>query len=324
MKLNAVIKSKSIYFLYLLPFIVAIIVFVHEWVGGKYTPCSNDGIISFPFLTLSQESLWMKEVGILLLLFLSFFLFFVSDRCKFLSSPTALPALFYSLLTVGVYCRYGLNTYLVAAFCTALAVWRLQVAIIYTKTNAPVFDFGFFVSLSVLLCPDLIMLLLWSILVIPFSGRATLKDLVALFMGLLTPVLFTVGYYFWVDQLTELPELFVDILLSGESFVSLIMQNPIPFAVFMLLILVSLINVLMHYPTSIVAQRRGILALLSMLLFIGSSLFFLPFSCHGVMYVLAIPLAYLFSQYFISHRTKWMGSVLFLILLVACVLFVFY
>ena len=76
------------------------------------------------------------------------------------------------------------------------------------------------------------------------------------------------------------------------------------------------------YPMAIVAQRRGMLSMLSMLLFVGSSLFFIPFNCHGITLITAIPLSYMFTQYFISHRTRWLGNVLFLLFIVACVLFV--
>ena len=88
------------------------------------------------------------------------------------------------------------------------------------------------------------------------------------------------------------------------------------------LIIVSLYNVVVNYPMAIVAQRRGMLSMLSMLLFVGSSLFFIPFNCHGITLITAIPLSYMFTQYFISHRTRWLGNVLFLLFIAACVLFI--
>jgi len=310
--------------LYFLPFIVLMLVLLHGWFGGRSTPCVTDGIISLPFAEWYDTVGGIQFIGLVGLLLVAYILFFITERYKLLLYSTVLPTLFYAFLTIGIYCHYGLNNYLAASFCLALGVWRLQEAIFYTRRNAPVFDFGFFVGATVLLCPDLVLLVAWALLVIPFSGRVSVRDWVAVLMGLCTPVLFAGGYYFWVDRLNELPERFVDLVLAGDFFWNLVKLYPIPFGVFILLILFSLGNVLICYPMTVIAQRRGMIAMFSLLLFLGSSLFLFPFSCHGVMYVLAIPLAYLFSQYFITQRTRWLGSSLFLLLLAACVLFVFY
>lgn len=306
--------------LYLLPFILAAIAFLRFSFGmDEGSVCLENGIISFHFLNENQNVLWLKGVGMFGLLCLSFLVFLISDRYKFLSRITVLPALIYALLSAGIVCRYGVNNYLVAAFCMIVATSRLQSAIIHTNSNAPVFAFGLFTSLAVLLCPKLVMLLLWAITVLPFSGRANIKDLVALLIGFFTPFLFTGAYYFWTDQLFNAPDIFTETLLTGEGFWRLMPEKLAAYIVFGILIIVSLYNVIVNYPTAIVSQRRGIFAMLSMLLFTGSSLFFIPYNCHGIMLILAIPLSYLFSQYFISHRTRWLGNVLFLLLLAACI-----
>ena len=318
MRFNAVLRTKNVYMLYLLPFILAAIAFLRFTFGpDDFVVCADSGVISIPFFSM-QENPWLKEVGVLALLCLSFIVFFVADRYKFLSHITVLPAVIYGLLGGGIICRYGMNNYLMAALCAALAVARLQAAIVNTQSNAPVFGFGLFSTLAVLFCPKLVMLLVWAIVVLPFSGRAAFKDLVALFIGIFTTLFFTCGYYFLTDQLVELPDIFVDALVVGQGFWMIMPEKLAAFVVFGILVVVSLHNVVVNYPTAIVAQRRGMLSMLSMLLFLGSALFFIPFNCHGVMLVIAVPLSYLFTQYFISHRTKWIGNVLFLLFLAAC------
>ena len=228
----------------------------------------------------------------------------------------------YALLCIGVICRYGVSNYLVAALCVVLAVARLQSAIVNTQSNSPVFGFGLFSTLAVLLCPKLIMLIVWAIIVLPFSGRAALKDLVALFIGIFSALFFTGCYYFLTDRLATLPDVFVQALTSGQVFWKIMPEKVVAFVVIGVLIVVSLYNVVVNYPMAIVAQRRGMLSMLSMLLFVGSSLFFIPFNCHGITLITAIPLSYMFTQYFISHRTRWLGNVLFLLFIAACVLLV--
>ena len=318
MGFNAILKTKRVYMLYLLPFVLAAIAFLRFTFGpDDFVVCADSGVISIPFFSM-QENPWLKEVGVLALLCLSFLVFWVADRYKFLSHITVLPAVIYALLGVGIICRYGMNNYLMAALCTVLAVARLQAAIVNTQSNAPVFGFGLFSTLAVLFCPKLVMLLVWAIVVLPFSGRAAFKDLVALLIGIFTTLFFTCGYYFLTDRLAEFPDIFVDALVVGQGFWRIMPEKLAAFVVFGILVIVSLQNVVVNYPTAIVAQRRGMLSMLSMLLFLGSTLFFIPFNCHGVMLVIAVPLSYLFTQYFISHRTKWIGNVLFLLFLAAC------
>ena len=105
------------------------------------------GVISIPAFQ-EQGGLWWKEIGVLALLCLSFLVFFVADRYKFLSHITVLPAVVYALLCIGVICRYGVSNYLVAALCVVLAVARLQSAIVNTQSNSPVFGFGLFSTLA--------------------------------------------------------------------------------------------------------------------------------------------------------------------------------
>ena len=323
MRLNTIIKSKSIYMLYLLPFLVIGIAFFRYWLEGEYTPCSVDGLISLSFLEAYAGSFWLANVGLLLLLFLAFVLFFIADRYKFLSHVSVLPSFLYSFLTVGALCHYGVNAYLFAAFSVALAVACLQSAIVYFKTNAPVFNFGFFIALSVMLCPDLLALVVWAVVVLPFSGRATLKDMVALFLGFGTMIFLVWGYYFLSGDSDGLFTRFWDKIWEGDPFMQIVLVKPVVFIIIGILIFASFGNVLINYPTVIVAQRRGLLSMLSMLFFVGGSMFIVPFSCHGGIYILAIPLTYLFSQYFISHRTRWAGNVLFILLLIACGLLIF-
>ena len=245
--------------LYLLPFILAAIAFLRFTFGpDDFSVCPDLGVISIPAFQ-EQGGLWWKEIGVLALLCLSFLVFFVADRYKFLSHITVLPAVVYALLCIGVICRYGVSNYLVAALCVVLAVARLQSAIVNTQSNSPVFGFGLFSTLAVLLCPKLIMLIVWAIIVLPFSGRAALKDLVALFIGIFSALFFTGCYYFLTDRLATLPDVFVQALTSGQVFWKIMPEKVVAFVVIGVLIVVSLYNVVVNYPMAIVVSLRDCL-----------------------------------------------------------------
>ena len=73
----------------------------------------------------------------------------------------------------------------------------------------------------------------------------------------------------------------------------------------------------------VISQRRGMYSVMSMLLFVGSSLFFIPFESQEVLLVVFLPLAYVLSRYFIVLRRQWVGCVFFLLLLASGILLVF-
>ena len=78
MRFNAILKTKRVYMLYLLPFVLAVIAFLRFTFGpDDFVVCADSGVISIPFFSM-QENPWLKEVGVLALLCLSFIVFFVA------------------------------------------------------------------------------------------------------------------------------------------------------------------------------------------------------------------------------------------------------
>lgn len=319
MRPTALLKSKNLYLLYWLPFVLAGIVAIRSGLGVAVVPCDDRGIISLPFRSGINDNPWLMG-GVLLLLSLA--VFWVADKYKFLGQRTALPALVYMLLAVGFVSRYGVNDYLLAAACMIVAIGRLQAAILYTKQNASLFDFGMCVTLSVLLCPKLVMLVPWAMVVLPFSGRAMLKDMVAFLIGVAAVCAVVCTYYFYSGELSVLEDWFVEGLLEGGDFWSIYPGKHWVFVLLALQVVILAFYVLLNFSSTVIAQRRGILAMFSLLLFLGSSLFFIPFNCHGIMMVISLPLSYLFSQYFISHRHRWVGIVLLVLFVVTCIGFI--
>ena len=321
MRMNIGIKAQYTYMLLLHPLVMAVTVFLYHYLGGEVSYCGGDGLIRFPFLENLSGRTGMIALGTGLLLLLSYLLFFISDRYKSLSVSTVFPALFYSFLSIGVLCRYGFNSYLIAAFMVVLAIFRLFHAIIKTNSNAALFDFGLMIIVAVLICPKLVLLIPWAILVLPFSGRATLKDMMALFVGFIVPLIFVGGYYWQAGQLETVSSLFTGSLFAGVEFTALIQRRLAVMLTLFLLVLLSFIQGMMHTSTLIVSQRRLFFSMLSLLLFLAGTLVVLPFSCMGFWYVLFVPLSYLYASYFTtSCRSRWMSLNAFLLLLAGGVL----
>ena len=314
------LKSRSLYMLFVLPLVVAAIAFIGQYVvGDAAVTASVKGCVDLSFVNGLDRS-WKAVIGGVALLGVAFLIFFIHQKFKLLYQRTTLPSVIYVLLTSGIMVRLGFDYLLIAALIVAWAVERLLTAIYDPQRNSPLFDFGALVMLSVAIYPKFVLLAAWAVCVLFFSGRSTLKDMTALLVGLLTPVVFVVFAYFWTDRLPELPDVFLHHLLSGEYIRHLPVVEWVRLGILTLLLLAGLFSISMKYPLLIVSHRRGMLALVWMLVFLLLTLFIVPGSYYDFMYLTALPLSCIYAHYFLTRRMALTGNLMFLLLLCACFL----
>lgn len=318
--MNEFLKSKRLYMLVILPFVVMAITFISACSqASALQSIPVKGMINIAFIN-GLDNVWKSVIGFVMVLGIAYMIFLVSEKFKLLFQTTTLPSLIYVLLTSGIMVNLGFDYLLIAVLIIAFAVERLQVAINVIKTNQPLFDFGFLISLGVAIYPKFIFLLLWAFCVLFFSGRSTLKDIVALLFGICTPVLFITFYYFWTDRLGQLPHLFTENLWVGERIHHLPLIELVRLGMLLFLLLISLYHLSRRYSLMIVNRRRGILALVSMLVFLSLTLFVIPGNYYDFMYMLALPLSFIYAHFFISNRYVLFGNAMFILLLCACFL----
>lgn len=306
--------------LFVLPFIVMAVAFLSGYLpGNSVSTVPVRGCINIAFIN-NLDKFWLSVIGFLVVLGVAYVIFFINEKFKLLYQTTTLPSLIYVLLTSGIMVNLGFDYLLIAVFIIAIAVERLQTAINAIKSNSALFDFGALIMLAVAIYPKFVLLLAWALCVLFFSGRSTLKDIMALLLGLFTPALFLVFYYFWSDRLAELPAIFVQNLLVGEYIHRLPVIELARLGMLLFLLLVSLYNLSMKYSILVVSHRRGILALVSMLIFLSVSLFIIPGNYYDFMYMIALPLSFIYAQYFLTHRVAIFGNLMFILLLSACFL----
>ena len=306
--------------LFILPFIVAAIALLSKWIPGhSIVNVPIHGCIDIAFIHSLNET-WQSVIGGIVMLGVGYMIFLISNIFKLLYQRTTLPSLLYVLLTSGIMVSIGFNNLLIAVFIVGLAVACLQSAIYNTKTNTSLFDFGALMMLSVAIYPKFVLLLVWALCAVLFSGRSTIRDVMALIVGGCTPVLFVVFYYYWTDSLALLPDRFMDSLAVGSYIHHLSAVEIIRLCLLFVLLLVALLHFFLKYSAMMVYQRRGMLSLVSMLLFLIVTLVVVPGNYYDFMYMLAFPLVFIYSHFFIVQRAKIVNDVMFVLLLVACFL----
>lgn len=306
--------------LFILPFIVAAITLLSKWVPGhQIASVPVHGCIDIAFIHSLNET-WQSVIGGVVMLGVAYMIFLISNIFKLLYQRTTLPSLLYILLTSGIMVSIGFNYLLIAVFIVGLAVACLQSAIYNTKNNASLFDFGALMMLAVAIYPKFVLLLIWALCAVLFSGRSTVKDVMALLVGFCAPVIFVVFYYYWTDSLAMLPGRFMTSLTIGNYIHHLPTVEIIRLCLLFMLLMVALLHFFLKYSAMMVYQRRGMTSLVSMLLFLIVTLVAVPGNYYDFMYMLAFPLVFIYSYYFIVQRVKMVNDLMFILLLCACFL----
>lgn len=189
-----------------------------------------------------------------------------------------------------------------------------------TKSNGALYDFGFLIACPLLFILKFILLIAWAFGVLVLFGPFYLEGVVALWLGILTPVLFIAFYYFWTDRLELLPAIFTDNLMVGEHIHRLPVIDLVRLGMIVLVLIIALTNLSARYSLMIVNQRRGILSLVSMMIFLSLTFVIIPGNYYDFMYMFAVPLSFLYAQYFICCRTALFSNLVFVLLLAACFL----
>ena len=306
--------------LFLLPLVAAAIVVLGHFMGADGLPgVMVGGLLNLQCLD-DMNPLGRVLTGIGGMLVVAYLIFIVNNVFRLLYQRTTLPALIYVLLTAGMVMSLHSCNFMVAILLMVLAFVRLLMAVNEARSNAPLFDFGLLMTLAVVFYPKLVVMLLWTMCVPMFSGRSTLRDFSALLTGMMTTGLFVVFGAFWTDQLAILPQVFTENLLSGEFVDQLPHVEVVRLGMLLPLLLIALWELFARYPAMTVSQRRGLLALVSMMLFMVINLLAVPGNYVDYMYMLAFPLSFIYAFYFISQRLVWIGNVMFFLLLGACFL----
>lgn len=316
--MDGFLKSKRLYMLFVLPFLVAAIALLGEYFpGAPIDTVEVRGCIDLDFIH-SLDKVWLSVIGGVAMLGVAYAIFFINSVFKLFDQHTTLPSLIYVLLTSGIMVSHGFDHLLMAVFITALAVARLQSAICYTKSNRALFDFGALVMLAIFIYPKFVLLLAWALCVLFFSGRSTLKDIVALLLGQATLLFLLVFWCFWTDSLAALPDRFMESLRVGEYIHRLPVVELVRLGMLLPILLAALSRLSARYPVMTVSQRRGLLSLVSMLVFIVLTLLVVPGNYYDFMYLLALPLSFIYAHFFITNRQPLTGNLFFLLLLAAC------
>ena len=322
------LKSNNFANLFLVPLAIAAF-----WAGNfinpylyPYAPGEADNVLFAPIFRLTDNSpLLGVSLSAVITLLLALLIDLLISRYQFIRIRTRLPALLFVLLLGGFTNVHTLHPVYFAAIFLLLALFRLFSIFDQPKAYSRVFDTGILLGIGTLFYLPLVLLLpsfLFGVLVL--SRGTTWRSYFILVLGFLLPFIFAFSYFFYTDRFQELMNLF---LQSVTTTINHLLHNqPLQgyLGVLIFYTIVASVDIVQHYDSKKVSSRKYFSVLFLIFIFALAAFTFVPSVSQEMLVIIAIPIAFLISNFFVFLKRRFWGELFFIVLLAFIILLQFW
>lgn len=254
--------------------------------------------------------------GFLLTLFLGTLLVRLNTTYFFINQRTYLPALFFILGSSIFVPLQRVNPVLIAGLFLMIAIFRMFGTYKNAKTSFQFFDAGIWIGLGSLFYVNLIFYLpvLWIGMIIlrPFIWR---EWLITIF-GFITPVVLTLTIHYLIrGEIMSQLVIFRENLIEPYHFENFDLFHLLFFSFLGLLILIFSLHMIRKISTKKISSRKYLKIMLWIFILTLITYFFAPSASVELVFILFIPLSYLFTHFFVSVRSAWLSDILYVLFL---------
>lgn len=311
-----VLKKQHPYMIFVIPLITLIAwsktIFFHAHSNIIFSTMPfYDVVIKF----IPKNSTLSFIIAVILLIIQAYIIIRLNFQYMFLSVRTYLPAIFFIIICSLYLPLQTLHPILFANLFFILAFDKALTSSQKQNLLSTYFISGFLLSIGSLFYFNLIFFLpiIWicQIILRGFNFREWFISII----GLATPYLFLLFYYFYFDKLDVFNQILSQNLLFKNSIPTLSLNYVILFSFIGLLILISSFYLLSTLNTKKIITHKYFKILFWLFIF-SLILFTLVYSVSiELIVIVAIPLSFLLANYFASIKSKWWGESLFTILI---------
>lgn len=279
------------------------------------------------FIFQNYAGLWTYKLGNILITATFYFglaLWFnkIVNDYSLLHKTTMIPSLVFVLLTGIFPTFFTLDAAILALF---LQLWVITKLFGFYKTQQATlisFDIGILVALASLLYFPTVawILLVWVSLLIfrPFYWREWLATVI----GFLTPYLFVAFYYFWTNRWEDF--LLIWKPLKGSFWVINVFPNRadyLPLLPVLIVLLIGSNQLRANFYKSVLQVRKSQQILIVSIFVTAFSFYIKPGFSINHFILLAAPLSFFLSYYFLTAKKTWFAEILLLLILLSSILF---
>lgn len=289
---------------------------------GIYVPFSPDFsilyhkplYIYFPSLTdFSGLKILVTIVNLLLVLINGLYLNRLVIKYQLIQTRTSLPLILFFILSAPYFTSYtGLSFGIIALFILQIALEKLFDTAEDKGVAYGYFDSSLLLSVATLLCPYMIFFIPFFLFILVQLKGIRWREFLFVILGIFVPVVLIAGvfYIFEIDY-QKIFTYFINI--SGFRPAYILTAYPIIWiSTIGLLFLLSSFKILQDYVKMKVLTRKYSFLFLVLFAFSLLTGFSYPVIGHDYIFLLTLPISFLFTYYFTNCRLTILNQVLFI------------
>jgi hypothetical protein len=256
-------------------------------------------------------------ISFLMVSLLAFLMVHFNTTIFFINERTFLPALIYVLLGGFFPDHQLLNPVIPASIFLMLAMFRIMDGYHKAGTAYNYFDAGILIGTGSLFYANLIWFGALVFIGIALMRTGNLKEIVISIIGLVTPYLITIGFYYAIGKdIGALVKLFGNNLFEKTSYYPFPRLTILALIFGSIFVLISLVQLINHLSTKKIKSRKTFSLLIWTFIISIIVYFVLPSVSVEIVWLISIPVSYFLTHYFVYAKKKLVPEILFSLLFV--------
>ncbi|NQU55183.1 MAG: hypothetical protein HQ522_21910 [Bacteroidetes bacterium] len=291
--------------------------FSYQFFAGE-----NDNVLFASINNITENLPFVQVVlSLVMVILIAVIVQVVNDRFSFIRVRTKLPATLFIVIVSGFTQLHTLHPVFLAAIFLLLAIYSLFDTFEKTKPYPNIFNAGFLVGVGTLFYFNLVVLLpAFFIGITVLTKENRWRGFIILLIGFFGPFIFAFTYAILTEQTLEMLKTFEENIVTPVNHFRANIPLHGLLSVLILITLTSSIKILQQYDSKKVSTRKYFTFFLMLFLFSMLSFAFIPATSQEMLVIVAIPLTYLISNFFVFMKSRFWSEFLF-ILLLAIVIF---
>lgn len=301
------LKSNQPVIIVIIPLLI-VVFWLNTIIDNSGGTINNNGMILYSLLTNAIPNALVQNIIAIIFICLNVFLLTtINSKYKLINIQTYLPSVIYVFLTCTIPPLQEFSPIIIASFLTILAIERLFNA--YHKDNAlkNFFSSALLLSIGSLFYFNIIYLLIITWIAHLILRQLNWRELFIPIIGSILPyyILYTIHFIKW-GEISSLNEQ-ITLNLPQFSFLNINFYHTYYFIFFVYLFILTIIAIVyvLNIKTNKINIRKYFFILLWLIIII-IILIILTNSNLEIIYILAIPITYFLSLYFVSLKSiRW-------------------
>ena len=309
-------KSNSIGIIFLLPVLAVILwsdIFMQNRENFVPLPYSMPAY-SFIMKYLSNEIL-SGVIALILITLQAFYLMYINKVYNFISKRTYLTSLIFVLISSAFLNLHYLHPAIIANIFILLTIVEVFDSYKKPRVFSASFNSGFLIAIAGLFYINANFFIIFVFLGLLVLHTFNWREWFAVILGFITPYLITIFLYYLNGNLQDL-EIILNAIINHNS-PKLIW--PISYYLFSLVLsligIFSVIKLSTSYSNNKISTRNYFFLFTLLIVLIISIFIIIPFASIELIVIIAIPVSYLLSNYYLSESNKIIQEVSFIVLL---------